>query len=490
MSHRSLADFLEELEHAGELLRVDAEIQPVIDLEKAREKGDSPQLPGARTGTIPFFQESDPAVLFTAVQGHDMPLAANLLGTEARICLALGVASLDEVKERIAALVQPAEPEGWLDRLKTAPHASALSSVLPRRVKSGACQQVVRLGRDVDLTALPLVRSFSGGLSQFSSDENGTVPLSGPSITAAVLIAAEPDAHRQIAGRYDLQMLSADRLAVCWAAHDEPARLLAEFRRRNQQMPLAAALGGDPSLLVAAAAPLPPMADACALAGLLRQKPLDVLPCRGVDLQVPAEAEIVIEGYIDPKEPPQSLGLRYTSSGCYSQPCTAPIMHVTAVTHRANPVFPAIIHQPPPNEACAIQRAVARIFLPVVKLAIPELVDYDLPAFAAARHWASLSISKTYPGQAWRVANAAWGLRQLMFAKVLVIVDEDVDVHDPQQVLAAVAMNMNPGHDVLLQAGPPDPFDPTHVPGALGQRMAIDATRQQVGWGLGSEIRG
>jgi len=449
MSYRCLADFLEELGHAGELVRVEAEVDPL--LETAEIVGRQAQTGG-------------PAVLFGAVKGHDMPVLANLLGTEGRICRSLGVPSLAAVAERIAALAQPAEPEGWFERLKTAPHVAALSSVLPRRVKSGACQQIVRLGQDVDLGVLPLLQTAPGE--------------AGRAITAGILLCAEPDAHRQIAARYDLQLLAPDRLAACWAAHDEPAGLLAEYGRRNQPMPLAVFLGGDPALLLAAAAPLPPLADVCALAGLLRQKPLEMVPCRSVDLVVPADAEIVIEGFVDPAEPPQTAGPLFTPNGLYGRARPVPVMHVTAITHRANPIFPAMVFRRPPHEACVIERAVARIFLPLVRLAIPELVDYDLPMFGAARHWATISIQKTYAGQARRVANAAWGLRQLMFAKVLVIVDAEVDVQDMQQVLAVMALNVNPGRDVVIEAGPPDPLDPATPPGILGQRMAIDATRK------------
>ena len=348
------------------------------------------------------------------------------------------------------------------------------------------------MGRDVDLGVLPALQS--------APDE------AGRAITAAMLITADPDSHQPVAGRFDLQILAPDRLAVCWAAHDEPARLAAEYRRRNQPMPLAVVLGGDPTVLLAACAPLPPGVDACTLAGLFRQKPLDAVACRSVDLHVPAEAEIVIEGQIDPNEPLQTAGPLCTPLGYYSVPRPAPVMHVTAITHRANPIFPAMVFRArermgtgsgatsenagrmasaevpvpifsrPPHEACAIDRALARVFLPLVKLAIPELVDYDLPAFAAARHWLNVSIQKTYAGQARRVANAAWGLRQFMFAKMLVLVDAEIDVHDHAAVLAAIATNVNPGRDVFVEQGPPDPFDPAAVPGALGQRMAIDAT--------------
>jgi 4-hydroxy-3-polyprenylbenzoate decarboxylase len=222
---------------------------------------------------------------------------------------------------------------------------------------------------------------------------------------------------------------------------------------------------------------MPPGVDKWALAGLLREKPIDVVPCRTVELEVPAEAEIVIEGCVAPAEPPVEAGSLCTPSGHYAPARPVPVMHVTAVTHRANPVFPAMVPGCPPHEACVVRRALAGIFLPLLKLAIPELVDYDLPMFAAARHWATLSIEKTYAGQARRVAHAAWGLAQLTYAKLLVVVDEEVDVHDHRQVLSAMTTNVRPDRDVFFfPQGPPDPMDIATAPGELGHKMAIDAT--------------
>ena len=255
-----------------------------------------------------------------------------------------------------------------------------------------------------------------------------------------------------------------------------PARLLGEYRRRGEWMPLAVVLGGDPAGLLAAVAPLPPEADARALAGLFRGKPLELVACRSVDLEVPAEAEIVIEGSIDPLEPPSDAGPLCTPVGYYGRRRPAPLMHVSALTHRANPIYPAMVSGSPPHEACVIARVLKRIFLPLVKLAIPELVDYDLPEFGAARHWLLVSIRKTYAGQARRVAQAVWGLSALMFSKLLVIVDEELDVHDHRQIWSAVATRADPGRDVFFQQGPPDPWDPAAPAVGLASRMAIDAT--------------
>ena len=286
-------------------------------------------------------------------------------------------------------------------------------------------------------------------------------------------------------GCYDLVPLGRDRLAVALAAHDEPARLLAEYRRRQGRMPLAVALGGDPASVLAAAAGWSPELDTFALAGLFRDRPLDVAACRSVDLAVPAEAEIVLEGYVDPGEPTVEIGPLCTPMGHYGRPRPAPVMHVTALTHRANPVYWAMIPGPPPNESGVIARAMAGVFLPLVKRTIPELVDYDLPLFGAGRHWAVLAIRKSYAGQARRVAATAWGLRPLGFAKFLVLVDAEIDVHDPGQVLSAMAVHVNPGRDLVVEEGPPDPLDAATPAGTLSARLAIDATAKLPGEGAG-----
>jgi 4-hydroxy-3-polyprenylbenzoate decarboxylase len=447
MAFRCLGDFLEDLATAGQLARVEAEVSPVLEVA---------EITGRTT------RAGGPALLFGAVSGHEIPLLTNLLGTESRICRGLGVSSLGEMTERIAGLTNPVEPEGWFEKLKTAPHVSALSRLPPRRSRSGACQQVVRLGSDVDLGELPTVQSLP--------------QETGRTITAAAVATVDAESHRQVTGRYDLVLLGPDRLGVCWAAHDDPAPLLAQYARRQQHMPLAVILGGDPTILLAVAARLPAEVDPFAVAGLLRERPIDVVACRSVELYVPAEAEIVLEGYLDAAEPPAEVGPLSVPLGRCRPPRPLPVMHVTALSHRANPVYPATVAGPPPHEACIIDRAMAAVFLPLVRMAIPELIDYDLPTFAAARHWATLSIRKTHPGQARRVAHAAWGLRQLMFAKFLVLVDEGVDVHDQQQVLAAITANAHPARDVFTAQGPPDPFDPTTPPGELGHKLAIDAT--------------
>jgi 4-hydroxy-3-polyprenylbenzoate decarboxylase len=475
MPHRCLAEFLEELRNAGELSRIDDETDPAFRVAEMA-------LESAKSG--------GPALLFGIVKGHNLPILCNLLATEGRICRALGSQAIDEVSDRIARLFDTSGPEGWFERLKGGGRPATLASVAPRKIKSAAVQQIVRLGSDLDLGELPLLQMIAytekGDCPNFREHrqvvvaENETVPFaaSEKTIPSAIVFSAEPDSHRPVSGRFDVLRIDRTRLAVCWADYDEHARLLAEYRERDQKMPLAVAIGGDPAFLLASAAPLPPGSDICAAAGLLREKPLDVVACRSIDLDMPAEAEIVLEGFVEPKGPTVMAGPLCGPMGHLSPPRPAVVMQVTAVTHRANPIFAVMILGRPPHESVTAARAMHRVFLPLARIAMPELVDYDLPEFAAARYWAAVSIRKTYPGQGQRAAHVAWNLPALSFAKVLVVVDADVDVHDQQAVLAAVAANLRPGRDVLIQRGPADPYDPAMPTGELGEKMAIDATRK------------
>lgn len=450
MTYQNLADFLESLRQNGELILVEAEADPVLEVAEVTRR--ISQIGGA-------------ALLFGTVRGHDTPLVTNLFGAETRVCRALGIESVEQLSRQIAELVEPAEPEGWLERLRPSPSRAVIGRVPPRLVKTGASQQVVRLASDVDLGELPAVQS---GPEEW-----------GRQLTSAQLFTAEAESNRGLVGHYDLRVLDQNRLVACWLPYDEPARLLLEYRQRGQRMPVAAVLGGDPVGLLTAMAPLPSQADVSALAGLLRGKARELVKCRTISLEVPADAEVVIEGYIDPAEPSVETGLLSASGGYYEHSRPAPVIHVTAITHRANPVVPAMIPGPAPDEACVVRQFLQRAFLPLVRLAIPELVDLALPRFGAARHWAWASIRKTYGGQARRVASALWGMRPFMLAKVLVIVDEDVDVREEEQVWAAISAYVDPGHDVFFQQGTPDPRDPAASLDALTNRMAIDATAKR-----------
>ena len=356
MSYPSLADFLEELRQSGQLVRVEAQVSPNLEATEITSR---------------VTHQGGPALLFGNVAGHGFPLLTNLLATDDRICRALGIRSPEDLETRIAELVQPTEPEGWFEKLKAAPTRTALRKLAPKLVKSALCQQIVRLGGDVDLGELPALRSR---------------PLEpSPRITAGQVFTVNVPSGQPLLGCYDLGLLDRTRLAVGWLPHDEPARALAVYRQRGLKMPLAVVLGGDPAGLLAAMAPVPPELDGSSLAGLLRDKPREMVRCRTIDLEVPADADLVIEGQINPAAQEADFGLAAVPGGEYQRPRPAPVMEVTAISHRANPVFPALVPGDPPDEACVIRRFLHRVFTPLVRLAIPDLVAYDLPSFGAAR---------------------------------------------------------------------------------------------------------
>ncbi|MEA1950476.1 MAG: UbiD family decarboxylase, partial [Planctomycetota bacterium] len=445
MPFSSLCDFLEDLERSGDLLRVEAQVNPCLEAAEIARRA------CARGG---------PALLMGHLEGYDLPVGVNLLGTDARICRALGVAGLDEIVERIEALVDSSEPEGWFERLKTAPRRSLLGKLLPRLLKTGAVQQTVRLGGDVDLGRLPFLQSWPRE--------------PGRTITAGMFCTREADGSRDLVSAYRLEILDRDRMAVRWDEHDEAVRILQQCRSLGRSMSVAVVLGGDPACLLAARAPFTGSGDVWAFAGLLRGKPLDVVACRSVDLHVPADAEIVIEGTINPDEPTVESGPWCMADGHYRPVCSARVVHVSAVTQRANAICPAIVHCPIESgsavgEAVTVARSMARAQLPLLRLAVGEIVDFDLPACGGGRHIAVVSIRKSYAGQARRVAHAIWGLPGLMFSKLLILVDEGIDVRNWNEVWATVAAKVEPRRDVFFSEGPPNLGDPAVFVDRLGE---------------------
>ena len=432
MHGRCLSDFLEELGQAGELARVEAEVDPCLEIAEITAR-----VAGA----------DGPALLFPAVRGHEIPVLTNVLGSEDRCA---GPWAWPTWPSRPPH--RPADRAGRARGLAgssagVAP-GTALGNVLPRQVKAAACQQIVRLGSDVDLGVLPLLQAAPHD--------------AGRAIAAAPVYTAEPDSHRQVSGRYDLVPLERDRLAVGWAAHDEPARLLAEYgggrggcrwpwpweaiRPACWRPPRAGRRNWTPS----------PWPDCCASSRWTwSPAAASIWPCppkrkscwRAMSIRRAAGRGRAAGHAAGPLRPARP----------------APVMHVTALTHRANPVYRAMVPGRRPTKAASSTGRWRGVFLPLVKRTIPELVDYDLPLFGAGRHWAVLAIRKSYAGQARRVAAMAWGLRPLMFAKFLVVVDAEIDVRDCGRCWRAMAAHVNPGRDVFFQEGPPDPLRRGHA---------------------------
>ena len=467
MAGDHLADDLARWHDLRELVRVSAEVDPVCEV-------------AAITDRVRRSADGGPALLFDHVRGHTLPVVTNLLGSPRRISSAFGVPSLDGLSQRIDDWLAMSLPRGVVDTWKLLPRLAELAQWPPTLVKSGLCQQVVKLGRDVNLAELP-------ALTMWPND-------AGPTITWGQLHTRSPkntdkretdrsvrppEETRRHVCVVPLQVLGRDGLLIHGHEQLESWSLLAAYRARGQQMPVAVVLGGDPVTSIAAWAPLPSRTDGLIFAGFLRNKPVEVVAARSVPLDVPASAEIVLEGFVDPQSAFEQAGPIGRDTGFISSAEALPRLRVTAITHRANPVFPAMVPGAAPAESHWLDRACERLLLPIARLWIPELVDWRFPFAGACRHFAFASVRKTYAQQARKVLHALWSLPRVSTAKMLVLVDDDIDVQDENAVWSCVAAHADPARDLVLWDGPADPLDHATAIRGIGRKLGIDATRKR-----------
>ncbi len=452
MPYDSLADFLEQLAGRDDLVRIGAEVDPVLEIAEI-------------TRRVALW--GGPALLFERVRGQTMAVVTNLLGSEDRVCHALGIDSLAEISARAETLIEKNTPQNWFDRLKMTPEETGANKFRPKTVKSGPCQQVVRLGRDVDLANLPLLQHWPGE--------------SGSSITAGLLLTQDRgDERRQLTIR-PLQALDQNRLAIIDDGHSGFARHWANHLQAGEKMTAAVILGGDPAAEIAASTELAEGVDAFHMIGLLRGKPVELVKCRTHALEVPAEADLILEGYFDPQTPAAAIESAGAGGSHYRVPRPAPVLHVTAVTHRGHPICPALVDSGPHGELAALVKTRARLLLPPLRAIAPSLVDLHLPAYGGLDRWAFVSIRKTYAFQARQVASALWGSTALKYTKFLVVVDERVNVNDTPSVLAEVGANVAPQRDVFSYDGPAHASDHANSMAPLGRHLGIDATAKIAG---------
>ena len=452
MAFDGLSEFIGVLESEGELARVSAEVDCAFEIAEITRR-----VCGGSGG--------GPALLFDRIHHSTVPVVTNLLGSERRLCLALNVDSLDDVAARIAAALRPDLPDGWLDALRFVPQLARLTNLPPKVIETGTSQQVVRIGTDVNLHELPVPHCWPAE--------------SAPALTAGQVITLDPETGSRQSGVYPLEVRNHNSLRVHWTVHDDMSEVLAAYAGRKLQMPLVVALGGDPLLFWSAAAPVPRETDSLLLAGFLRGKNVELVKCRSIDGLAPAGAEFNLEGYIDTAAPPEPGGPLAASAGHYGSIDPLPVMHVTAITHRSNPLLPAIIPGPIPSEPSHLLVSFARAFLPFVRLFIPEIIDIHLPAFGGSRNMVFVSIRKRFPGQARKVINAVWSLGPLMTAKLVVVVDDDVNVRDERAVWQSVGCSVHPGRDTIFSEGPAHMDDHAAPVRGMGHRMGIDATRKR-----------
>ena len=453
---RDLRSFLTQLESAGELHRVKVEVDPFLEM-------------GAIADRVSKEPGGGRALLFEKVKGHRMPVLMNAYGSKRRMAMALGVEKeargIDAVADRIEGLIKEAMPKpglGFFDKLAKLPMLAEVGNWMPKTVKKGACQEVVLTGDQIKLSELPVLTTWP---------EDG-----GPFITLGMSHTRNKETGHRNVGLYRLQVFDDQTLGFHTQLHHDGARNRHGYGR-DEQMPVAVSFGGDPNLTYCATAPLPPFVSEVMFAGFLRGEGIEMVKCVTNDLEVPADSEIVIEGFVNPGELRRE-GPFGDHTGYYSLADDYPVLHVTAITMKKEPIFPATIVGRPPQEDEWLGYATERIFLPLLRMVLPEIRDMHLPAAGAFHNLVIVSLKKEYPGHAQKVMSAIWGTGQIMFTKCVVVVDEDIDPHDLTEVLFRITSNVDPRRDMLFTDGPLDVLDHASDRFAFGSKVGIDATRK------------
>lgn len=450
MAYKSLDHFIQKLDNEGELIVVKEFVDPKLEITEVTDR-------------MSKSFEGGKALLFENT-GTPFPILINAMGSEKRMCLALGVKNLDDIGKEInqifSEFVSP--KANIIDKLKMLPQLSNISSWMPRNISGrGKCQDVIY--KKPDLSVLPVLTCWP---------EDG-----GPFITLPMVITKDPSTGIRNVGMYRMQIFENNLTGMHWHKHKVGARHFEEYKKLGKKMPIAVALGGDPAYTYSATAPVPDNVDEFLLAGFLRKQKVELVKCITQDIEVPADADIIIEGYVDPEENFIWEGPFGDHTGFYSLADWYPKFHVTCITHRKHAVYPATIVGVPPMEDAWIGKATERIFLTPIKLAIlPEILDYDLPFEGVAHNIAIVKINKTYSGQAFKVMNALWGAGQMMFNKIMFVVGQDVDIHDYNEISRIVFKNVDPQYDIQFISGPLDVLDHSASKFTYGSKMGIDAT--------------
>ncbi len=457
MSLDNISQFLSAIDRAGELTRIAEPVKARLELCEIADRA----MKQTGGGKALYFEN----VVLDSGERSQFPVVINLFGSMRRISLALGVDDLDEIGQRITEMLDLKVPEGIIGKLAMLPRLLELGK-FPPRIKSGkpACQEIVLKGEEVDLSKLPIITCWP---------EDG-----GPYITLPMVISKDPKRGIRNVGMYRVQVTGPRTLAMHWQRHKVGAAHWREMAEKGERMPVVIAIGADPASVYSASAPLPPTIDEFLFAGFLRKSPVSLAKAVTCELEVPAEAEFVIEGYIDPAEPLVIEGPFGDHTGFYSEADLYPQVHVTALTMRRKPVYATTIVGRPPMEDYYLGHATERIFLPLLKLTIPEIVDYHMPAEGIFHNLVFVSIDKQYPGQAYKVMNALWGQGLMALAKVIVVLDKEVDVRNVQEAWWVALNHIDPERDVRFSMGPIDVLDHSARAFTYGSKMGIDATRK------------
>src|SRR4051794_23037152 len=460
-----LREWIALLEREGELVRVAAEVDPVLEVTEIVDR---------------TVKAGGPALLFERPKGAERPLLINQFGTERRMCLGFGVDSLDDLGRRVSDVLEMQPPQGLVEKVKGLQKLKSLADSRPRTVRKGPVQEVVLEGADVDLGLLPVRRGRGRGVVRGGAPVAPGRPRGqrcGPAggggfIPLPAVITHDPRNGGRNVGMYRMQVLDRNRTAMHWQIHKD-GRM--DYLATDGRLEVAVALGLDPITAYSASAPLPKHVDEFMMAGFLRGEPVEMVKGRTIDVEVPANAEIVLEGYVE-RGVLADEGPFGDHTGYYTGVEPFPVFTVTAMTMRRDAIYPSIVVGKPPAEDAWLGKATERIFLPAVRMTLPEVVDYDLPVAGAFHNCCIVSIRKAYPGHARKVMHAIWGLGMLSLTKSVVVVDAHVDVHDYEQVFFYVGANVDPQRDLLLTEGPLDHLDHAPTLQFVGGKIGIDAT--------------
>ena len=484
MAFESFRDFIEQLDRTGELIRITQPVATELEISELADR--EMKKPGGGKALL---------IEKPTVNGvvSPFPVAINTMGSHKRMAMSMGAESVDAVAAELGSLMKAKPPTGFREAIKLLGTALDLRHAKPKLVKSGPCKEVIqKFDAPQPTTNWPSAPDW-----QNPSTLNPQPPTllnlpilrcwpldGGRFITLPCVVTKDPDTGERNVGMYRIQIYDDRTTGMHWQLQKVAARHGRRYYEKGERMPVAIFLGGDPMFPFCATAPLPDGLDEFLLAGYLRKKSVELVKCETNDLEVPANADFVIEGYIDPTEPLRDEGPFGDHTGYYTLPEPYPVLHITAITHRKDAVYPATIVGIPPMEDFYMGAASVRLFLPIFKMNFPEIVDIALPAEGVFHNLVFVSIKKTYPMQAYKIMHGLWGMGQMMFTKYIVVVDADVDVHNTSDVLFRLCANTDPQRDSIFTKGPADVLDHATSDVAIGSKLGIDATKKLSGEGF------
>lgn len=445
MAYKDLQDFMNVLDKKGLLKRINARVDSDLEITEITDR---------------VSKSSGPALLFENVIGSKYPVLINTFGSFERLNLAFEVDRLDDIADSITDLMDVSNYIGLMDKIKSLPKLARLAFIFPKKVDRAPCQEIVE---DPDLSTLPILKCWP---------EDG-----GKFLTLPLVVTKDPETGLQNMGMYRLQVYDKNTTGMHWHLHKDGRDIYEKYKKLGGRMPVSVALGCDPATIYSSTAPLPEGIDEMIFAGFLRKSPLDIVKCKTNDIYVPANAEFVLEGYVDTDELREE-GPFGDHTGYYSLKDMYPVFHIECITHKKNPVYPATIVGKPPMEDCYLGKATERIFLPLLKIMCPEIVDINFPIEGVFHNCLIVSIKKRYAGQAKKVMHNLWGMGQMMFTKLIVVVDENVDPQDISTVAWKVFNNIDAARDLVVVEGPLDALDHASPLPCYGHKLGIDATKK------------